>query len=142
AFELPRVEVANGVQKSRLDAGEREVEPGNACNGKGERLRVALAREAVDRRAARIAEAEQARALVERLTRGVVDRRAEDARWASMLLHVEQQGVTPAREQAEKRRFERIGLEVERPNVPVEVVDRCERQPARPGDRLRGRDPD
>src|SRR5438034_4897555 len=32
AFELPRVEVANGVQKSRLDAGEREVEPGNARN--------------------------------------------------------------------------------------------------------------
>ena len=47
-----------------------------------------------------------------------------------------------AREQAEKRRVERVGLQVQRRDVTVEVVDRCERQPARPGERLRRGDAD
>ena len=46
--------------------------------------------------------------------------------------------MAAAREQAEERRLERIRLEVERGDVAVEVVDRDERQPARPGDGLRG----
>ena len=47
-----------------------------------------------------------------------------------------------AREQAEERRLERVGLEVERRDVTVQVVDRRERQPARPRERLRRGDAD
>ena len=54
-----------------------------------------------------------------------------------MLAHGEEQRVPAAREQAEERRLERIGLEVERRDVALEVVDGDERQPARPGERLR-----
>ena len=120
-----------------LHAGEGEVEPGDARDRKRERLGVALAREAVDRRAAGIAEPEQSRALVERLAGRVVERRAEDVP-LRMVVHVQQQRVPAAREQAEERRLERLGLEEERRDVAVQVVDRDERQPARPGERLRG----
>ena len=50
--------------------------------------------------------------------------------------------MAAAREQARERRLERVGLEVERRDVPLEVIDRDERQPARPRDRLRGRQAD
>ncbi len=45
--------------------------------------------------------------------------------------------MAAACQQAEERRLERIRLEIERGDVAVEVVDRHERQPARPGDGLR-----
>ena len=102
-------EVADGVQQRRLHAREGEVEPGHARDGKRERLRVALTREPVDRRAAGIAEPEQARALVERLAGSVVECRAEDVP-ARVLVHVQQQRVPAAREQAEERRLERLRL--------------------------------
>ena len=38
-LELPLAEVADGVEQRRLEAREREVEPGNAGDGKAERLR-------------------------------------------------------------------------------------------------------
>ena len=59
--------------------------PGHAGDGEVVRARVAVAREPVDLAPARIAEPEQARALVERLARRVVERRAEQlaARCAS-----------------------------------------------------------
>ena len=47
-----------------------------------------------------------------------------------------------AREQAEEWRVERVGFQVQRRDVSVEMVDGRERQPARPGDRLRSRDAD
>ena len=50
--------------------------------------------------------------------------------------------MAAAREQAEERRLERVRLEVERGDVSVQVVDRHERQAARPGERLRGGEPD
>ena len=50
--------------------------------------------------------------------------------------------MAAAREQAEERRLQRLRLKVERRDVPVEVVDRDERQPARPRDRLRRAEPD
>ena len=53
--------------------------PGDARDRERERLGIAVAREPVDLRAAGIAEAEQARALVERLAGRVVERRAEHA---------------------------------------------------------------
>ena len=67
-------QVANGVQQRRLDAGEGEVHAGDARDGEAVRGRVAGARQPVERRAAGVAEAEQARALVEGLAGGVVDR--------------------------------------------------------------------
>ncbi len=90
---------------------------------------------------ARIAEAEQAGALVEGLAGGVVDGRTEHGVPAA-LANVEEQRVPSACEQAEERRLERVGLEVEGRDVAVQVVDRNERQPARPGDRLRRGDAD
>ena len=47
-----------------------------------------------------------------------------------------------AREQAEERRLERLRAEVERGDVPVQVVDGDERQAAPPGDPLRGGEAD
>ena len=46
--------------------------------------------------------------------------------------------MAPAGEQAQERRLERIRLEIERGDVPVQMVDGRERQPSRPRDRLRG----
>ena len=47
-----------------------------------------------------------------------------------------------AREEARERRLDGCGFEVERRDVPVEVIDGDERQAARPRERLRGRDAD
>ena len=55
-----------------------------------------------------------------------------------MVVHVEQQRVPAAREQAEERRLERLRLEEERSDVPVQMVDGNEREAPRPGERLRG----
>ena len=63
-------------------------------------------------------------------------------RVAGVVLDVEQQGVAAAREQAQERRLDRVGPEEERRDVAVQVVDGRERQAARPGQRLRGRDAD
>ena len=115
--------------------------PGHARDGERERLGVALAREPVDLGAAGVAEPEQPRALVERLADGVVDRAAGHGERAARA-DVEQQRVAAAREQAEERRLERVGLEVERRDVPVQVVDRRERKPPRPRERLRRGDAD
>src|SRR5207245_6105934 len=79
APQLLRRQLAHHVQQCGLQSREREVEPGNTCDRKGVRGRVALAREPVDRGAAGIAEPEQPCALVECLTRRVVERRPEHA---------------------------------------------------------------
>src|SRR5439155_142894 len=68
-LELPCGQVPDRVQQRGLQAGEREVEPGDPRNGKLVRARVAVAREAVDLRAAGIAEPEEPRPLVEGLAR-------------------------------------------------------------------------
>ncbi len=54
-----------------------------------------------------------------------------------VIAHVQEQRVAAAREQAEERRLERIVAEEEGSDVRVQVVDRDERQPASPRDRLR-----
>jgi hypothetical protein len=130
------VEVAHLVEKRRLQPGEREVEAGHARHGESVGLRVASVCQAVEGGAARVAEAEQSRALVESLTRRVVEGRA-DRSVARVILDVEKDRMAAAGEQAEEGRFDRVGLEVERGDVAVEVVDRDERQVARPGDCLR-----
>ena len=50
--------------------------------------------------------------------------------------------MAAAREEARERRLERVGLEVERRDVPLEVIDGDERQSPRPRDRLGGRQAD
>ena len=45
-------------------------------------------------------------------------------------------------EQADEGGLDRAGFEKERRDVTVEMVDRHERQPAGPGERLRRRQPD
>ena len=114
---------------------------GNARDGERERLGVARSSETVERDAARVAEAEEPRPLVERLTGRVVEGRAEPLR-AAALSDEEQERMAAAREQADERRLERVVAEVERCDVPVEVVDRDERRPRAPRDRLRRRDAD
>ena len=99
-------------------------------------MRVAHAGNAVELGAARVAEPEQARALVEGLARGIVERAAEHARLARHRLYIEQQRVAAAGQQAEKRRLERVRLEVEGRDVTLQMVDCSERKPASPGDRL------
>ena len=94
-------------------------------------------RQPVDLGTARIAEPEQARTLVEGFAGSVVDRRPEHARLGAGIANIEQERVAAAREQAQKRRLERFGLEIERGDMPVEVVDGGERQTSRPRDRLR-----
>ena len=102
---------------------------------------IALAGQPVDGRSAGVAEAEQPRSFVERLARGVVESCPQHAK-AAGLGDVDQQRVTAAREQAEKGRLDRLRLEVERCNVTVQVIDRDQRQPVRPGDGLRSRETD
>ena len=109
------------------------------ATGKRKALWISARSEPLDRGAAGIAEPEQASALVERLAGSVVERRAEPLR-TTPLAHREQQRVPSAREQAEERRLERIVAEVERGDVPLQMVDRNERQATRPGDRLRSRE--
>src|SRR5581483_10021092 len=111
-------ELAHRVEKRRLDAGEREVEPRDAGDRERERIGVAAGRQPVELGAARIAEAEQARTLVERLTGRVVDRRAVDDE-AAALADLEQKRVPAAREETEERRLERVVAEVERRDVPL-----------------------
>ena len=72
--------------------------------------------------AARVAQTEQARPLVEGLARRVVERRTEQPE-GGVLAHVQKQRMAAAGEQAEKGRLERDRLEVERGDVPEQVVD-------------------
>src|SRR5581483_10449281 len=110
-----------GVQQCRLQTREREVEPGDPGDREVACGRVSLPGEPVDRNAAGIAEAEQARALVERLAGSVVERRPEQLRLA-MAAHGQQLRVSSAREQADERRLERRVRERERGDVPAQVV--------------------
>ena len=138
---VDRAEIAHGIEQRGLQPGEREVETGHARNREVERGRVPVLREPVDRRTARIAEPEESSSLVERLARCVVESRAEPL-GAAALVHGEEQRVPPAREQARERRLDGRGLEVERRDVPLEVIHRDERQPSGPREGLGGRDAD
>ncbi len=83
-----RVEPSGGVEADAdggLDARERDVESVEAGSGEADEGGVAVCREAVDLRAAGVAEAEELADLVEGLARGVVARarRARCARRAA-----------------------------------------------------------
>jgi hypothetical protein len=103
--------------------------------------RVALAGQPVDLDSTRVAQPEQPRPLVERLAGGIVERRPDDLE-RPLVAHVEEQRVPAAREQAQERRLYGVRPRKERRDVAVQVVDRDERQPPRPGERLRRGDAD
>jgi hypothetical protein len=103
-FRLLFAEVADGVEERGLEPGEREVEPRYARHRERECVWIAIAREAVDLGTARVVQAEQASALVERLAGGVVERRPE-SRGAAALRDFQQQRVPAACEQADERRL-------------------------------------
>ena len=136
-------ELGDRARERRLEPRERDV----AARAPGERARERLAaripaaRELLERGTSRVGQAEQARALVERLARRIVERPAERHQLAGRR-HVEEQRVPARGEQAEERRLDARRREGERRDVPAQVVDRRERQPARPGDRLAGREAD
>jgi hypothetical protein len=88
-----------------------------------------------------IAEAEQPRALVERLAGRVVERLAQQL-VAVMVLDATEQRVAAARDQRHERRLERLGREEARRDVALEVIDGREWQPAGGGDALRGAEAD
>src|SRR6185312_11455622 len=106
-----------------------------------EGFRVAALGLLLDQRTTWVAEAEQPGGLVEGLAGGVVERLAEDL-VRVVVADRGEQGVPAGGDQAEEGRLERLRLEEVRGDVALEVVDRDQRQPARGGDRLRGRDPD
>src|SRR5438132_10072367 len=92
ALQLAAGKAASRVEQRRLHAGEGEVEPVESRHGEGKRLRVAVCGEPVEGCAARVAESEQPRALVERLAGGVVDRRPDRA-VARVVANVEEKRV-------------------------------------------------
>ena len=98
-------------------------------------LWVALARQLLDRRTARIAEPEQLGGLVESLAQRIVDRGREAAIFAHPL--DQQQLAMPARdEQQQIGEFERRIGQPRAQRVAFEVVDREQRLPARHRQRL------
>ncbi len=135
-------QVAHRVEQRRFQAGEGEVQAGHA-RGDREREggRVAVRGELRQRRAARIAEAEQPCALVERLAGGVVERAAQH-RVAAVVGDAGQQRVAAGRDQARERRLHRLGRQEVRRDVALQVVDGRQREPAGGGEPLGGRDPD
>src|SRR6201999_3387562 len=106
-----------------------------------DRFRVAAFRLFLDQRAAGIAETEQARRLVEGLAGGVVEGLAEQL-VALVVADRGEQGVAAGGDEAEEGRLERLRLEEVGGDVALQVVDRDQRQAARGGGRLRGRDAD
>src|SRR6202012_4924770 len=142
-YDAVVAELPAAGDERRLQAGEGEVEAGVALHRARhlEGFRVSPFGLLLDQRAARVAEAEQARRLVEGLAGGVVEGLAEQL-VALVVADRGEQGVAAGGDEAEERRLERLRLEEVGGDVALQVVDRDQRQPARGGDRLRGRDAD
>ena len=101
---------------------------------------VAVAGGPVDVGSARERQAEQPGHLVERLTRRVVDRRAERVDVAGDVGDAQQAGVTTAHQQREARLGQRAVLELVDGDVGGQVVDAVQRLPETERERLRRRD--
>ena len=125
-------ELAHASQERGLQAREREIVAVLAAQHRREREArgIAVARDELERRAAGIAQPEQARALVERLARGIVARAAEPHR-GSVVGHVEHERVPARGQQARERRRQPERCEPQRRHVTEQVVDGHERQTAR-----------
>ncbi len=131
-----------------LQAAEGEVEavPFHVAP-RGESARevdddLAVTRRAVDVRPARERQPEHPRDLVERLARGVVDRRAERSYVVGHVRHEEQRRVAARHEQRHRRLGQRPVLQLVDAHVGGEVVDPVDRLVQRERERLGGRDAD
>ena len=138
----PLAEVAHGVEQRRLDAGEREVEPRHARDREAERLGIALAGQRVDLGAARDTARPSSRAPLSNASpaasSSVVPSRSNEPRSRTASSSV----CPPLASRQTKGGSTGAGAEVERRDVTLEVVDRDERDAARPGDRLGRREAD
>ena len=105
-------------------------------------MRVAVSSQPLERGAARIAEAEQPRALVECLAGGVVERLADDLISGALIGHAREQRVPAAGDQAEERGLERRRTQECGRDVSVQVIDRRQRQLVRRSESLRRRHAD
>src|SRR5687768_3120903 len=117
------------MEQRRLETAERKV--GTVLAGrhrarKLDGLRIAGLRELVDHRAARITEAEQLGALVECLAGRVVACRAELDELA-VTVDAHERRMTTANDQCEVRHRRWIGLEIDRREMPLEVMHADER---------------
>ena len=135
---------AHVMQQRGLEPAEREVVAVLARGHRArerDRVRISRARESIDHDAARITKAEQLGALVERLARGVVARRAELDDLAA-IDHAHQRCMAARNDQREVRHRRLLGLEKDRRQMALEVMHADERHPGDPRDRLRRLQPD
>ena len=82
-------------------------------------VRIAVRGQPLQRRAARVAQAEQPRTLLEGLTGRVIERPADDVEVGPVIVDLGQQRVAAGGEQQQERRLQRLRLEVQRGHVPV-----------------------
>ena len=127
------------VEQRRLEAAEAEVAASAHGARKTGEARIAPRRQLVQLPAARIAEAQHPGSLVEGLAGRVVHGLGGDA-VAHALLHHGQQRVPAAGDEAHERRLHPEG--VVGGDVPLQVIDGDQGQPAPVGDGLRRRQPD
>ena len=99
-------------------------------------VRVAVLAVAVDVRAARIREAEQAGDLVEALPRRVIQRGTNHVDFARHVFHVQQRGVAAGDDQRQRVLGERAELQLSDGDVPDHMVDAVDRLVRSPGQRL------
>ena len=124
------------VDDGGLQPRERQVESvAEHRTGEGDRRRVTARRGLLDRRTARVAEAEETGDLVERLPRGVVDRLAEH-RVGPRTCHLDDQAVAARHEDDDRREPDFRVLEQRGVEVALEVVDPDVGDPPRHRERL------
>ena len=135
------------AEHRRLQAGKGEVvgAVARASDREGKARAVSARRDAVDDRAARVSESGPPSHLVERLAGGVVagPRQGHDA----VRLDADELRVAAGDDEAVKGIFDgkgglARGAEPRRVEMPLQVVDRDEREAARVGERAGGREPD
>ena len=134
--------LAHMIHHRRLQAAEAEVEPVVQHRPReADRLGVAVHRFTIDRRAAGVAEPEEASDLVERLAGGVVDRLPEQAVLA-VVLHLDQHRVAAGDQHHDQRELQRRVFQEGRIEVGLHVVDADEWDVPRQRQRLRRRHTD
>src|SRR5207244_2864894 len=135
-----RFALADLIEQSRLDTAEAEVQPRRPRPREGHRARVAAGRQLVDRRTPREGQAQDARAFVERLPRGIVARPA-DHRDLAVRLPSDKVAVAAGDDQPQHRRTKLVVLEQPRVDVGGKVANPDDRESTGPGDRLPQVDP-
>ena len=120
-------ELVYGVDQRRFEAGEAVIVAARGFDVRQlERVRVALAAQLIQQRAARIRQAEHTRGLVKRLARSVVHRLSQQ-RVHAVVLHAHDVRMAARGDQAHKRRLKVLVREVVGAHVAFDVVDRDER---------------